>query len=349
MGIFTTTVVGSMPKPHWLYEVTTLNDGKRDHHGAGGAWRLEGEELTRAQEDAVRVAIHDQEHAGVDIISDGEQRRKSYLTHLTMNMEGFDYGQLAEKWIRNRRRKAQVGRCIGPIRRKSSILLEDLRFLKSETGKPVKITLPGPMTVADSTYDEYYGDEKALAMAWADAINEEARELDKLGLEVIQFDEPVFSRYPDKVTAWGIEALDRCVAGLKATTAVHVCYSYPMPGVPRPIVDSYRVILEALEHAEVDQLALEFQGSRLDPALLKACPSKTVLFGCVFNGEGEVESAQQIASRLLAAAEALSPEQVQAAPDCGLVPLSQQTARAKLAAMVEGARLARRQVGGQQA
>jgi 5-methyltetrahydropteroyltriglutamate--homocysteine methyltransferase len=345
MGAFRTTVVGSMPKPSWLFHVTTLNDGKRDHHGAGGDWAFEGEALQDAQNDATRVAIHDQEHAGIDIISDGEQRRKSYLTYLTMNMEGFDYGTLGEKWIRDGRRKAMVGRCIGPIRRTRPIVVDDLAFLKRETERPVKVTLPGPMTVVDSTYDEHYGEERALALAWAEAINEEARALDALGPEVIQFDEPVFSRYPDKVAEWGVEALDRCVEGLKATTAVHICYSYPIPGVPRPIVDSYPVILKELEHAAVDQLALEFEGSALDPSLLRACPSKTVLFGCVFNGTEEAETPEHIAARLLAAAEHLPPGQILAAPDCGLVTLSQQAARAKLTAMVAGARLARERIG----
>ena len=345
-GAFTTTVVGSMPKPDWLYEVTTLNDGKRDHHGAGGNWRLQGEALKEAQQDAVRVAIHDQQRAGVEIISDGEQRRKSYLTYITMNMEGFDYETLAEKWIRNGRRKAMVGRCVAPIRRTRPIVVEDLEFLQRETGSPVKMTLPGPMTVADSTYDAHYGDEKALAFAWADAINQEARALDALGPAVIQFDEPVFSRYPEKVAAWGVEALDRCVDGLSSATAVHICYSYPMPGVPRPIVDSYPAILKELEKSQVQRLALEFEGSGLDPALLRACPSKIVMFGCVYNGTEEVETPEHIAARLLAAAEALSPEQVQAAPDCGLVTLSRPAARAKLAAMVEGAALARDRAGG---
>ena len=347
MSAFTTTVVGSMPKPEWLYEVTTLNDGKRDHHGAGGNWRLEGEALHRAQEDAVRVAIHDQERAGVEIISDGEQRRKSYLTYITMNMEGFDYETLGEKWIRNGRRKAMVGRCVGPIRRVKPIVVQDLEFLQRETRSPVKMTLPGPMTVVDSTFDAHYGgDEKALAFAWADAINQEARALDALGPAVIQFDEPVFSRYPEKVAEWGIEALDRCVDGLRAATAVHICYSYPMPGVPRPIVDSYPAILKELEQSQVQRLALEFEGSGLDPALLAACPSKTVMFGCVYNGTEEVEAPERIAERLLAAAEALSPEQIQAAPDCGLVTLTPGAARAKLAAMAEGAALARQRAGG---
>ncbi len=346
MNAFRTTVVGSMPKAPWLYKTAALDDGKRDHHGAGGTWALEGAALRAAQEDAVRVALYDQDRAGIDIVSDGEQRRKSYLTHLTRNMEGFDFENLAEKWIRNGRRKAMVGRCVGPIRRTGPVVVEDLAFLKSETAKPVKVTLPGPMTVVDSTFDAHYGDEKALAFAWAEAINQEARALDELGPDVIQFDEPVFSRYPEKVAEWGIEALDRCVEGLRATTAVHVCYSYPIPGLPRPIMDSYPAILKELERAAVQQLALEFEGSGLDPSLLRACPSKTVLFGCVFNGGEKVETPEHIAERLLAAAEHLPPEQIQAAPDCGLVTLDQATARAKLAAMVAGARLARKRLGG---
>lgn len=339
---FRTTVIGSMPKPEWLYRRIALNEGARDHHGGGSDWALEDEALREAQDDAVRLAIRDQEQAGVDLISDGEQRRKSYMTHLTMNMDGFDYETLGEKWIRDGRRKAMVGRCTAPIRHRGPIVVDDLRFLKSETQSGVKVTLPGPMTVADSTYDAHYGDEKLLAFAWADAVNQEARLLDEIGVDVIQIDEPVFSRYPDKVTQWGIEALDRCLEGLRATTAVHVCYSYPMPGVPRPIVDSYPVILAALESSRVDQLALEFQGSELDPSLLRACPSKTVLFGVIYNGIEDVEAPEAIAARLLDAAKYLPPEQIVAAPDCGLVTVSRQAARAKLAAMVEGAKLARK-------
>ena len=345
MGAFLSTVIGSMPKPHWLYRLDRLDDGEQDHHGAGGKWTLGGAELREAQDDAVRIAVYHQEHSGIDIISDGEQRRKSYLTHITMNMKGFDYSSLTEKWIRNGRRKAMVGRCIDPIRRLQPITVDDLKFLQNETEKPVKVTLPGPMTVADSIADQHYGDERALAFAWAEAINQEARDLDALGPAVIQFDEPVFSRYPEKVVQWGVEALDRCVSGLKAKTAVHICYSYPMPGVPRPIVDSYPVILEALENSAVDQLALEFEGSGLDPALLRACPSKTVMFGCIFNGTEEVETPDHIASRLMAAAQYLPPDKIIAAPDCGLVTLSQTAARAKLAAMVAGARLARERLG----
>jgi 5-methyltetrahydropteroyltriglutamate--homocysteine methyltransferase len=197
------------------------------------------------------------------------------------------------------------------------------------------------MTVVDSTYDDYYGDERKLAMAVADAINKEAKALDALGPAVIQFDEPVFSRYPEKVADWGIEALDRCADGLRAQTAVHVCYSYTIPGVERPIKPSYPQILAELEKSTIDQLALEFQAPQLDPALLELCPSKTVLFGCVDNADPEIENAESIAQRLLAAAEHHDPEKLQAAPDCGLVLLSQAIARAKLSALFRGTQIAR--------
>ena len=338
---FITTVVGSMPKPPWLYHQKPMDSKGFDHHYTGSDWALTGDPLRDAQDDAVRLAVYDQETAGVRIISDGEQRRKSYLTHITSQLGGFDYESRAEKWIRDGRRLAQVGRCTGPVEWLGPMVVGDLRFLLTNTTSPVKVTLPGPMTVVDSTYDDYYGDERKLAMAVADAINKEAKALDALGPAVIQFDEPVFSRYPEKVADWGIEALDRCADGLRAQTAVHVCYSYTIPGVERPIKPSYPQILAELEKSTIDQLALEFQAPQLDPALLELCPSKTVLFGCVDNADPEIENAESIAQRLLAAAEHHDPEKLQAAPDCGLVLLSQAIARAKLSALFRGTQIAR--------
>ena len=339
---FVTTVVGSMPKPPWLYRQIPLY--ARVFFGAGSDWLLAGDQLHDAQDDAVRLAVYDQESAGVRIISDGEQRRETYLTYVTSRLGGFDYETLAEKWIRDGRSLAQVGRCTGPVEWLGPIVVDDLRFLLTNTTSPVKVTLPGPMTVTDSTFDAYYGDERTFALAVAAAINREAKALDALGPAVIQFDEPVFSRYPDKVAEWGIEALDRCADGLRAQTAVHVCYSYTIPGVPRPIKPSYPMILAELERSQIDQLALEFQAPQLDPALLELCPSKTVLFGCIDNANPEIENSQEIAQRLLAAAEHHDPEKLQAAPDCGLVLLSQATARAKLSALFRGAQIARDQL-----
>jgi 5-methyltetrahydropteroyltriglutamate--homocysteine methyltransferase len=319
--------------------------GGKQVHGKGADWALDGEDLEQAQDDAVRLAIRDQEVAGIDIISDGEQRRKSWLTYVTTQLDGFDYETLVEKVTRAGRRKADVGQCVGPVECARPILVGDLNFVQSETDLPAKITLPGPLSVVDSTYNAFYNDERTYGMAVAAALNEAAKHLDKLNPAVIQFDEPAFSRYPEKVKEWGIDAIERCIDGLKSQTAIHICYSYPMTGVPRPIVDSYPVILKELEGSSIDQLALEFELSELEPELLKLCPSKTVMFGCISNGSEDVENPKRIAEKLVAAARNLPADQILAAPDCGLVPLSQLASRAKLRAMVEGAEIARREVG----
>jgi 5-methyltetrahydropteroyltriglutamate--homocysteine methyltransferase len=338
---FRTTVVGSMPKRPWLYEKAFALDGKLDHFGKAGSWSIPSPLLRAAQDDATRAVIQQQEYAGIDIISDGEQRRKNYVTAVTSQMAGFDHENLTEKVMRGGRRRVMTGRCVGPIEHKGPVIVDDLKFLLGHTHRQVKVTLPGPMTVVDSTVDEYYGDEKAFGLAWADAVNKEARLLDALGADVIQFDEPVFSRYPDRCEAWGIEALNRAAAGLKAKTAVHICYGYPQPGLDRPIVDSYSRVIAALEMSEVDILALEFEGSKLDPSELKACKSKTVMFGCVFNSDDSLETPEHVADRLCAAAEVLSPERIMAAPDCGLVMCSPDMAVMKLQVMAAGAALAR--------
>ena len=338
---FETTVIGSLPKPPWLYDATGFSTNVKGLHGKGGAWAYSGDELLSAQDDAVKLAIGIQESVGLDEITDGEQRRESYLSYVVRRLDGFDYENFGEKWVRGGRRLAQVGRCTGPVTWPGPMLLDDLRFTLARSHRPVKVTLPGPMTVCDSILDEFYGNEQSMALAVADALNLEARSLASEGASVVQFDEPVFSRYPDKVLGWGIEALDRTVYGVAAQTAVHVCYSYPLPGVPRPIVPSYPTILPALDSSSINQVALEFQSPMLSPELLSLCPSKTVLFGCIGNATEEVETKEAIAIRLLEAAKVHPAERLKAALDCGLVPLCGWTAREKLSAMVKGARVAR--------
>ena len=343
---FLTTVVGSLPKPAWLLEQISMNaDGGKQVHGRGAEWMLKGDVLKAAQDDATRLAVRDQERAGIDIVSDGEQRRKSWLTYVTMQFDGYDYENLVKKVTRAGRRTAEVGQCVGEVRRTLPVLENDLRFTQSITHLPVKITLPGPLSVVDSTHDAYFGEERTYGLAVAAALNVEAKALDSLGPALIQFDEPAFSRYPEKVKEWGIEAIERAIDGVQSKTGIHICYSYPMLGVPRPIVDSYPVILRELEGSSIDQLALEFEMSGLDPELLKLCPSKTVMFGCISNGSEAIETPEQVANKLLVAARYLPPNQILAAPDCGLVPVSQAASRGKLSAMVEGAQLARERIG----
>ena len=345
MKPFLTTGIGSMPRRSWLFENRTGLDGKYDHYGKGGKWSVPEHRLKSAQDDATRIAIRIQERAGLDIISDGEQRRTNYVTHLTKNMVGFDYTELKPKEMRGGRRTLLAGSCTQPIQHQQTIVADDLVFLKSETDKSIKMTLPGPMTVVDSTNNNFYSTEKEMAFAWARAINKEAKVLDKLGVNVIQFDEPAFSRYPDKVEQWGIDALNLCVSDLNCSTAVHVCYGYPQPGLLRPINDSYETIIALLEQSDIDQLALEFQGADLDPQLLKNCPSKIVIFGCVFNSDEVMEKPDDVAKRLCQASEYKDPMQIQAAPDCGLVMMNDQTAYQKLSILVQGADIARTCLG----
>ena len=349
-GPFTTTVVGSMPKPLWL-----LNRNPRevsDHsQGSEIEWAYDGPLFQEAQEDATRMVLQTQERAGVDVVSDGEQRREYYITYITRELGGFDYENLIEKETRSGRAKQFVGRCVGPVTRDRPILENDVKFLANEATKPFKITLPGPLIVVDSTADEYYNDDKAMALAVAEALNEEVKALDKLGVSVIQFDEPVYSRHPDRALEIGIPALNRAIEGLEnAKSAVHVCYDYPHPGLNRERKESYPDIIAGLEQSNIDLMSLEFEVSGIDPKVLELCPSKTVMFGCINNGHAEgaeqVETPEHVCKQLLRAAEHLPPEQIMPAPDCGLVKLDVATARAKLRAMAAGAKLAREQYKG---
>jgi 5-methyltetrahydropteroyltriglutamate--homocysteine methyltransferase len=341
---FTTTVVGSMPKPLWLLKRDPRSVAVHDH-GSEVEWAFDGAMLKGAQDDATRVMLQTQEQAGIDLVSDGEQRREYYITYVTRGFDGLDYKNLAEKKIRSGR-VGHVARCTAPVKRARPILELDVRFLAAESPLPFKITLPGPMTVADSTVDEYYGSDKDYVFAIAEALNEEARALDALGVAVIQFDEPVYSRQPDRAVELGIPALDRAAQGLKnAKAAVHVCYGYPHKGIKRERHESYPTIVAALEKSSIDILSLEFEVSKMDPKVLRLCPSKAVMFGCIDVGHdeaaGRIETPEHVCGKLLAAAEHLPPEQILAAPDCGLVKLDVPTARAKLQAMAAGARLAR--------
>ena len=343
---FETTVVGSMPKPPWLYRHSTRDTEGSDYNSPGSDWCLSGQELHEAQNDAVRLSVYDQETAGVRIITDGEQRRKSCLTHITSKLGGIDYEVLSEKWIRDGSRLAQVGRCISPVEWVGPMVVDELTFLLTQTTSPVKVTLPGPMTVVDSIFDAYYADKRAFAMNVADALNKEAKALDARGPAVIQFDEPAFNSYPDMVSDWGIEALNRCADGLIAQTAVHICFGSSIPGWVHPIKNNYPHLLRELENSKIDQLALEFQAPQSDPALLELCPSKTVIFGCINNANPEIENSSDIAKRLLMAAEHHEPTKIQASPDCGLMRLTQPIARAKLSALFRGSQIARDQLLG---
>jgi 5-methyltetrahydropteroyltriglutamate--homocysteine methyltransferase len=336
-----TTIVGSLPRPPWLATPESVRP----------RWLLEGPLLREGQDDAVLLAIQLQEEVGLDVLTDGEQRRRHYIDEFARALGGFDFSQLVEQPTRGGRYTAAVATVASPVERTAPILLDGLRFLKAHTSRPVKVTIPGPMTIADTAHDAYYGDERIFAFALAAAINAEARALAAAGADVIQIDEPTFNIYLDKVAAWGVEALDRCLDGVAAATAVHVCYGYGTAAVlawkqQNTDWDQYRRLLPLLRASRVQQVSLEFAASGVDPAVLEEVGDKTVLYGCVDVSLAPPEPPAVIAGRIRAALRYVPPERLLPSTDCGMAPLPRALARAKLEALVAAARQVRAEVGG---
>jgi len=339
-----TTIVGSLPKPTWLAEPGVLR----------APWRLEGDDLRAAQDDAVRIALLEQEEAGLDIVCDGEQRRRHYIWGYLEGLTGVDTERLGQKRSRGGRytESTAVARIVGEVERPSPVLVEATRFARAHTQKPLKVTLPGPMTIVDSILDEHYGwEEKRLAMHFAAILNVEAKELVEAGAEVIQFDEPCFNIYLDKVQDWGIEALERAMDGVRAKKAVHICYGYGTEVVlawKRRNQDwgHYWVTLPLLAKSSVDQVSVECAASGVDVAVLGTLEGKDVLMGVIDVGTEEVETPEQVAARIRSALPYVSPERLFPCTDCGMVPRSREAARGKMRALVEGAAIVRRELGG---
>lgn len=338
-----TTLAGSLPKPAWLADPRVQ---------LFAPWVVPPDQLHEAQDDAVRLALLEQEDAGIDIVTDGEQRRRHYIWGFLEGLTGTDTECLGRKQTRAGRyvKEQDVARIVAELTRPAPIMVAALAFAKAHTRRPVKVTLPGPMTVVDSVLDEYYrGDEETLAMRFATLLNAEARDLAAAGADVIQFDEPCFNIYLDKVKAWGIRALETAIDGVTCTTAIHICYSY---GIPRVLAwkrqntewEQYAVTLPLLSETRVDQVSVECAASGVDVAVLAGARGKDVLLGVIDVGTEEVESAELVAARIGKALRYVSPERLFPCTDCGLVPRTRQAARAKLRALVEGARLVRQQL-----
>jgi 5-methyltetrahydropteroyltriglutamate--homocysteine methyltransferase len=335
-----TTIAGSLPKPAWLADPSAQ---------LFAAWTAPAERLREAQDDAVRLALLDQEEAGLDIVTDGEQRRRHYIWGFLEGLTGTDTERLGRKQQRGGRyvKEQDVARIVGELTRPRPIMVDALAYTKAHTRRPVKVALPGPMTIVDSTLDEHYrGDEEALAMRFAGLLNAEARDLAAAGADVIQFDEPCFNIYLDKVKAWGIRALETAIAGVPCTTAVHICYSY---GIPRVLAwkrqntewGQYGVTLPLLSETKIGQISVECAASGVDVAVLAGARGKDVLLGVIDVGTEEVESPDLVAVRIERALAYVSPERLFPCTDCGMVPRTRAVARGKLRALVEGARLVR--------
>ncbi len=334
-----TSIVGSLPKPSWLVEA----------NGLRAPWRLAGQELRDAQDDAVRLAILDQEQAGLDVVTDGEQRRRHYIAGFLAGLAGVDLERTAKKQTRGGRyaESMNVPRVVGDLAWRGPILVDACRAARALTTRLLKVTLPGPMTVADDVADEHYGaGHQALAMRFASILNAEARALVEAGADVIQFDEPCFNVFVDEVGQWGIEALEAAMDGVRATKAVHICYGYGTPLVlawksANRNWGHYGVTLPLLARSSVDQISVECAASGVDLAVLREAGQKDVLAGVIDVGTEDVETPEIVAGRIRKALEFVPAARLKPTTDCGLVPRSRAAARGKMHALAAGAALVR--------
>ena len=329
-----TTIAGSLPKPRWLASPDQLWAG----------WLHEGEALEEAKRDAVRVAVSEQEQAGLDIVSDGEQTRQHFVTTFIEGLDGVDAVNRATVRIRQRY-DASVPRVVGEVSGKGGVFVEDARFLRSITDREIKAQVPGPMTMVDTLKDEHYGDRPTLAMVFAGVLNEEARAMAAAGVDVIQFDEPAFNVFLDDVPGWGIEALERAIDGVAATTAVHICYGY---GVKAnidwkqglgPEWRQYEKTFPVLAESSIDQVSLEIAASRVPLEVLDLLGEKSVQAGVIDVATDQVETPEQVAATIERVVEHMSPDRVVASTNCGMVPLARGVARSKMSALAQGASL----------
>jgi 5-methyltetrahydropteroyltriglutamate--homocysteine methyltransferase len=335
--MFPTTIAGSLPKPAWLAETNKL----------WPAWRQNGDDLLDAKLDATLLAIKEQEDAGIDIVTDGEQARQHFVHGFLERVEGIDFAHKVEMGIRNDRYKAMVPTVTGPLRLTGRVHALEARHARAHTQRKLKFTLPGPMTIVDTIADRHYGDKVAMAMAFADLLNQEARALQADGVDTIQFDEPAFNVYMDEVPAWGIEALHRAIAGLTCTTAVHICYGYGIQanidwkGTLGSEWRQYEQIFPALAASRIDQVSLECRNARVPMHLMKLLAGKDVLVGVIDVASDVVETPEDVAATIAAALDHVPAERLFPCTNCGMAPMRRDIAMAKLRALGQGAALAR--------
>jgi 5-methyltetrahydropteroyltriglutamate--homocysteine methyltransferase len=336
-SLLTTTVIGSYPQPAWLIDRDRLSSSLPPRVRPRELWRVDDPYLAQAQDDATALAIADQERAGVDIVSDGEIRRESYSNRFATALEGLDVDRPAMVPGRAGGTNA-VPRVVGRVRRARPVEVDDLRFLRGRTDRTIKITLPGPFTMSQQSYNEAYDDEAELAMDFAAAVNEEVHDLFAAGADVVQIDEPWLQSRAEKAREFALPAIDRALADAPGTTALHTCFGYAHIVHDRPA--GYPFLAE-LAGCAADVLAIEAAQPRLDASVLEPLAGKTVIVGVLDLSDPAPETPEVVASRIEAALEVIPPERLQVGPDCGMKYLSRELAFAKLRALVEGARLVR--------
>ncbi len=330
-----TTIAGSLPKPVWLAEEQKLWAG----------WKLEGEALEQGKVDATILAVKLQEDAGLDIVGDGEQARQHFVHGFLANLDGIDFAKKTIMGIRNNRYDAEVPTVTGKIRRKGPVHTLEARAARAHTAHQLKFTLPGPMTIVDTIADEHYGRREDLAMAFAEVLNEEALELQALGVDVIQFDEPAFNVYMPLVAEWGMAAVERAALGLTCTTAIHICYGYgikanidwkaTLGGSWRHYEDTFPVIARS----KIDQVSLECANSKVPIELIGLLKGKDVLVGCIDVASDRVETPEEVAATIREAMRYVAPEKLFPCTNCGMAPMSRSMAYGKLASLARGARI----------
>lgn len=337
-----TTVVGSYPQPDWLVDRGVLAQNLVPRVRMKQMWRVAEDALEGAQDDATLVAIRDMERAGIDIVTDGEIRRESYSNRFALALDGVDVDNPARTMGRAGK-ETLVPRVIGRIRRNRPVEVRDVEFLVANTDRRTKITLPGPFTLSQQASDEYYKDEEAMAMDYAAAVNEEARDLKRAGVDIIQFDEPWMQARPEAAARFGVKALNRALEGLEGTTIVHLCFGYAAVVKDKPSGYSF---LPQLADCDAAQISIEAAQPKLDLGVLDELPGKTIMLGVIDLGTEQVETPEIVADRIRAGLRHLPAERLVVAPDCGMKYLPRPRAFAKLRAMAEGAAIVRRELQG---
>jgi 5-methyltetrahydropteroyltriglutamate--homocysteine methyltransferase len=335
--LFPTTLVGSYPQPDWLIDRQQLAARFPPRVRARELWRVGEPWLRQAQDDATRLAIHAQEAAGLDILTDGETRRESYSNHFATALDGIDIDRPGTAPGRSGRPNV-VPRVVGPLRRVRAVGVEDVRFLRAHTTRPIKITVPGPFTMAQQAQNDYYPSDEAMAMAYAAAVNEEIRDLFAAGADIVQVDEPYMEARPAAARQYGLAALDRALAGAAGTTAVHICFGYASMVPGRPAAYAF---LAELAGSSCHQVSIETAQAKLDCAVLARLPGKQIMVGCLDLGDPAVETPGAVAARIRRALDHVEPARVVLAPDCGMKYLPREVAFGKLRSMVAAAEMLR--------
>jgi 5-methyltetrahydropteroyltriglutamate--homocysteine methyltransferase len=340
-SLFPTTIAGSLPKPSWLAEPTRL----------WAPWRLAGEELATAKDDATLIALKLQEDAGIDIVGDGEQSRQHFVHGFLEAVDGIDFDRKVEMGIRNDRYKAMCPTVVGELRLRRRVHAREARLARAHTERKLKFTLPGPMTIVDTIADAHYGDRIKMALAFAGLLNEEALGLAADGVDVIQFDEPAFNVYMEQAAGWGIEALHRAIDGVSSKSAVHICYGY---GIPANIAwkaglgaewRQYEKFFPALAKSRIDQVSIECINSHVPLSVLELLDGKDVLIGVIDVATDKIERPEDVAAVIGDVMKHVPKERIVACTNCGMAPMRRDIAEKKLQALGSGAALAREKFG----